>query len=178
MRTVKCIGDSITEGWSLPDPVTQSYPGLLGYENFGSAGAAVQDFLPEYYGNTLAFQISSRKKTDDTILFLGSNDAPCLTPSFEQDYQKLIDIYKSNTESLFLVLPPKTKDAAYNRRMLKINEIIQKLAKVNDLPVIDLYGSSDDSWLFYDGIHPNEYGQKQIAAIVKSALDEAHQKEV
>lgn len=178
MRTVKCIGDSITEGWGLPDPSSQSFPGLLGYENFGSAGAAVQDFLPEAYVNTLAYQISKGKVTDDTILFLGTNDAPCLTDAFKEDYEKLVRTYRPATGRLFLVLPPRTRDTPTNRRLEKINDIISSIALSEHLPVIDLYTPSRDSWLFHDGIHPGEYGQRQIAAIVQDALNEADVKEV
>lgn len=173
MKSVKCIGDSITEGWALPDPQNMSYPGLCGWDNYGSAGAVVQSFLPEAYKNTLAYRVSKRNHADITILFMGTNDVPQLTPHFKEEYEQLIDDYKEADpkSSIVLVAPPKTADAAYNRRLEKVVNLIRDIARERHLQFVDLYDQSSPDWLTGDGIHPSAYGQQQIARILKSSIE-------
>lgn len=170
MKTIRCVGDSITEGWGLPDPQSQCFPGLLSrrfpdlqFHNFGSAGAAVQSFLPNAYQNTLAYQVSRRDPADLTLIFLGTNDAEQLTPSFVEEYRALLKQYPGEK---LLVIPPKTAIPALNRRMERIRQDILETG----LPVVDLY--PEDIELSADGVHPTVHGQEQIARIVGNRLQE------
>lgn len=49
--------------------------------------------------------------------------------------------------------------------------IVEKIAKSNNLPVIDLYQKmSGQGENFFDGIHPNEKGAKIMAGIIAQEL--------
>ena len=101
---VACVGNSITYGFTLEDPATQSYPAQLqkllgdGYEvgNFGKSGATLlrKGHRPyneqEELGRALDFA------GDIVVIHLGVNDTdprdwPNYGDEFIGDYLKLID---------------------------------------------------------------------------------------
>jgi len=105
MTRVACIGDSLTWGFSLPDPRRQSYPALLqerlgedyAVRNFGCNGASVRREADLPYVATLAYGESRAWNPDIVLLMLGSNDA---TPwdwdaaAFRRDYERLVASYR------------------------------------------------------------------------------------
>ena len=170
IRTIRCVGDSITEGWSLPDPQAQSWPALLeqrfpqtAFQNYGSAGAAVQSFLPNAWENTLAARVAFSRPADLTLLFLGTNDAEQLTPHFADEYHRLATRLQ-NLGPVITVIPPRTAFSPLNRRLEKIRSAILAAG----FPVIDLWNVPVQ--LAGDGMHPTVSGQKQTAEAIGSGL--------
>jgi len=87
---VACIGDSITEGLGLANPIVQSYPAQLvealplhSYEvvNFGRGWSTVMPPLPSYPKESIAYATTPQFSTvlawrpNIAIIILGTNDA-------------------------------------------------------------------------------------------------------
>lgn len=173
IHTIRCVGDSITEGWGLEDPVTLSWPSLLEkqlpgirFENYGSAGAAVQSFLPNAWENTLAARVAFSRPADLTLLFLGTNDAEQLTPRFGTEYRQLVKRLQT-LGPVVAVIPPKTARPALNRRLERIRQDILTA----DIPVIDLWNVFVP--LAADGMHPTALGQQEIVRHIACGLPRA-----
>ena len=80
-KRVACIGDSLTWGFSLPDPLRQSYPALLQerlgaeYEvrNFGCNGASVRCDADLPYMETMVY---GERTTEVTSQSAGFRETP------------------------------------------------------------------------------------------------------
>lgn len=101
---VACVGNSITAGYLLKDPTTESYPSRLqqllgeGYEvgNFGHSGATLLSKGHRPYIQTEEFRKALAFDADIVIVHLGLNDTdprnwPNYAQYFERDYLKLLD---------------------------------------------------------------------------------------
>lgn len=162
---INCLGDSITEGWGLPNPSRQSFPALLQeafpnhqFVNYGSAGAMVQPFGGYGYEDTLPYHVASQNPGDLSLFLLGSNDGFSYSPYFKSEYKRLAE---SIHKPLILVTPPKM--GLEGTALEKIRQDILDVGKELNLPVLDLYTASDPSWLAEDHVHPTPEGQEKIA---------------
>lgn len=173
------IGDSITEGWGLNDWEKERYTTLLAqafpqYEilNFGSSGATLQSQFDMAYTNTLAFEKSIQEQPYDMLfVFLGANDVWYWTSenTFRAEYEQLLARYTASR--IFLIAPLKMNAGHYETHKLEqIRAIIKDIARQNGLAFIDLYEASRTDWLSFDSVHPNAYGQKEIARVIAQAL--------
>ena len=140
-------------------------PGIR-FENYGSAGAAVQSFLPNAWENTLAARVAFSRPADLTLLFLGTNDAEQLTPRFGTEYRQLVKRLQT-LGPVVAVIPPKTARPALNRRLERIRQDILTA----DIPVIDLWNVFVP--LAADGMHPTALGQQEIARHIACGLPRA-----
>ena len=187
---VACVGDSITEGAGLEKQSKTSYPvildSILGNKysvlNCGRSGTALQkkgDFpywISKEFSNIFAY------KPNIIIVKLGTNDTKPQNwnaINFEQDYQSLLDtMYTISTSPrIYLCLPVpvyKTEWGINDSTLVNgVIPIIKKLAKRNNLPLIDLYkGMSNQKANFPDNIHPNELGAKNIASIIAKTINQ------
>jgi len=185
---VACIGDSITEGYGLACQSKTSYPVILNsilgskYEvlNSGRSATTLQkkgDFpywICKEFSNVFAF------KPDIIIIKLGTNDTKpnnWHADNYEKDYQSLIDTFKtiSTKPKIFLCIPVpvfKTKWGINDSTLVnEIIPIVNKLAKTNNLPVIDLYQLMNNQGKnFFDSIHPNEDAVKVMAGIIAKKI--------
>ena len=190
---IACIGNSVTYGFGLKDPFTESYPAqlqkLLGDQylvgNFGHSGATLLTkghrpyILSESYKNALAF------KADIIIIHLGLNDTdprnwPNYKDEFIPDYIQLINaftdangkkprIYICRLTPIFNQHPrfkSGTRDWYW-----QIQQAIETIAQYHDVKLIDfqkpLYNRPD---LFADALHPNKEGASILAQRVFSAI--------
>ena len=116
---------------------------------------------------------------------LGTNDTRptswngCDGPkNFQKDYIDLIETYKNRSKNaqFLLIQPPKSfrsmtpmTDQTVNNDLIKtsISSSISKAGERLNLPVIDLYGFTENhpEW-FPDGLHPNAIGNKKIAEYI------------
>lgn len=170
IRTIRCVGDSITEGWGLPNPQENAWPALLEhrfcgvrFENYGSAGAAVQSFLPNAWTSTLASHVALSRPAGLTLLFLGTNDSEQLTPHFADEYHSLLHRL-SKDGPVITIVPPKTGIPALNRRLETIRQVILSAG----VPVIDLWNTPVE--LGGDAMHPTIQGQQQMARHIAQSL--------
>ena len=180
---IACVGDSITEGYGLAEQSKTSYPvvldSLLGNKysvlNCGRSAATLQKkgnfpfWICKEFSNVFAYN------PDIIIVMLGTNDTKTENwnaANFEKDYKALIDTFKtiSTNPKIYLCLPvPVFKTVWTINDSTVVNgiiPIIKRVAKENDLPVIDMYNSmKDQSKNYIEGIHPNEKGAKVMAQI-------------
>lgn len=189
---VACVGNSITYGYLLPDPSTQSYPAQLGrmlgagYEvrNFGHSGATLMkrghnpyDKLPECR-DAMAFA------PDIAVIHLGINDTdprdwPDYGSEFERDYESLIAGFRrANPDVRVLIArltPIKTEHFRYRSGTEvwrdKIQRSIENVARATGVELIDFEAPLlDRQDLMVDALHPNEEGAGVLARTVAGAI--------
>jgi len=176
---VACIGDSLTWGFSLPDPWRQSYPAQLqerlgadyAVRNFGCNGASVRFDADLPYVETIAYGESRAWNPDIVLLMLGSNDATAWdwdVAAFRRDYERIVASYRelpSNPRVILIApirmfrvmggtfggLSPETLEEG-------VRPVIREVAGECGLQCIDLVDLFQDAWCCYDGVHPNVEG--------------------
>lgn len=185
---VACVGDSITEGYGLTSQSKTSYPvmldSVLGYNytvlNSGRSATTLQkkgDFpywICKEFSNVFAFE------PDIIVIKLGTNDTKPYNwhaDNYEKDYQALIDTFKTipAKPKIYLCLPVpvfKTKWGINDSTVVQgVIPAIEKLAKTNNLPLIDLYHQMQGQGInFFDSIHPNEVAVKTMAVIIAKEI--------
>ena len=182
---VSCIGNSITEGFGLQSPSTQSYPARLqsllgsGYqvENEGvTAKTLLKNGDQPYWTQGKLSQVFSFKPNIITLI-LGTNDTKPQNwdthySEFKRDYLAMVDtLYTLSTKPrIFVVLPVPIWSNTMGIRdsaMQKIIIIIKQVALERGLPVIDCNTPFKQLQAYFsDGVHPNATGADSIAHIL------------
>lgn len=185
---VACVGNSITEGYTLTDPSTQAYPArlqqILGedYEvlNCGISGYTMMRNTEVPYFSPVntdrhPFHDALNFEPDIVTIKLGTNDSKTrydslLHVDFTRDLDALIDSFQllPSQPSIYLCLPvPAFSNGWTIRDSVITTEIIpriQEAATRRNLSIIDLNSPMKPfSELFGDGIHPNQAGAMIIA---------------
>ena len=191
MIRIACIGDSLTWGYSLPDPRWQSYPALLqeklgaayAVRNFGCNGASVRFDADLPYVETMAYGESRAWNPDIVLLMLGSNDC---TPwdwdaeAFRRDYGRIVASYRDLPAQprIILIAPvrmfrvmsltfgglsPETLEEG-------VRTVIREMAAESGLPCIDLVDLFTDARYCHDGVHPDAAGTRMVAEEILLAL--------
>ncbi|MBN1926251.1 MAG: sialate O-acetylesterase [Prolixibacteraceae bacterium] len=188
---VACVGDSITEGYGFSPQSQLAYPAILGkilggeyaVMNFGRSATTLQykgDFpywTAKEYTNVFNF------KPDIIVIKLGTNDTKPRnwkgTEQFETDCQIMIDTFMTiiPQPKIFLCKPVpvfKTRWGINDSTIVYgVIPVVEKIAKANNLPVIDLYNTMIDQGAnFFDSIHPNPEAAEVMAGIVAEAIKE------
>lgn len=154
VRTIVCVGDSITFGSHSSDSNKFSYPaqlqvrldvayGVGAYEvtNLGVSGATAQKSGDKPYWNTDEYQILTSRSWDVAFIMLGTNDAKrqnwrkanagCAvrngTCAFARDLNDLVSSIRADVKFLGIPPPLTTDDNAYNMSQRVINEIFPRL---------------------------------------------------
>lgn len=189
---VACIGNSITYGYGYNNP--KSYPSQLdsllgeGWEvkNFGVPGATMLRNGDNPYYKLKAYADARAFNPDVVIIKLGTNDSKPQNWQYKDDFQKDYDSLIAELRALpskpFIVLctPVPAYSHGWGIRDSVIKEeipIVKKLVKKNHLKLINLYRplSNHADW-FPDGIHPNEYGLKEMATVIAVSLRQFEKK--
>ncbi|MBQ7471181.1 MAG: sialate O-acetylesterase, partial [Prevotella sp.] len=188
---VACVGNSVTYGYGLQDPATQSYPTqlqqLLGdkYEvrNFGHSGATLLSHGHRPYIKEPEFRQALDFKADLVVIHLGLNDTdprnwPDHADEFIGDYRALIDSFRvanPNARIWICLMTPifhnhprfqsGTRDwhAAIQKEIYRVATYNVGLIDLNT----PLYNHPE---LFPDALHPNVEGAGIIARTVYGAL--------
>jgi sialate O-acetylesterase len=189
---VACIGNSVTFGYGLGNPMQDSYPGqlqsLLGQRfevrNFGHSGATLLRKGHRPYNKTAEYRKALDFKPDVAIIHLGLNDTdprnwPNYKNSFASDYAALIDSIRSVNPKMQIYICRLTPIFSGHPRFLsgtrdwydQIQELIPQIAQNNQVGLIDLntplrYRID----LFDDYLHPNKQGAAWIAQQVAHVL--------
>ena len=176
---IACVGDSLTWGFSLPDPWQQSYPAQLqerlgadfAVRNFGCNGASVRFDADLPYVETIVYGESRAWNPDIVLLMLGSNDATAWdwdAAAFRRDYERIIASYRDlpTQPRVILIAPirifrvmggtfgglsPETLEDG-------VRPVIREVAGECGLQYIDLVDLFTDASYCYDGVHPNVAG--------------------
>ena len=184
---VACVGDSITNGYSIKNREKNNYPAqlqqLLGdrydIRNFGVNGATMRKDGDLPYWDQEAYQKALAFKPDIVVIMLGTNDSkpqnwrPEDKGKYKKDYLDMINKFKSleSKPRIFICDPPPAFSVRWgiNDTIItnEVMPVIKAVAKEENLTVIDLYhpfvGMSEH---FEDDIHPDSTGAAVLAGEV------------
>jgi lysophospholipase L1-like esterase len=186
---VACIGNSITFGAGIKKREKNAYPPQLGkmlgkgYEvrNYGFSGRTLLSKGDYPYMAEKMFFEAINWKPEMVIIMLGTNDSKPqnwkFKAEFEADYNKLITAFDtlSSKPKIYLVkvVPVFKTRWGINDSVVRkeLNPLIEKIAKENKLPLINLYAPLlGKGSLFPDDIHPNTEGSALMAKIIYDAI--------
>lgn len=189
---VACIGNSITYGYLLPDPATQSYPSVLarmlgpGYEvgNFGHSGTTLLNRGHRPYTGKDEYKASLDFKPDIALIHLGVNDTdprdwPDFSSDFIGDYLDLIESYRRVNPDMRILISRLTPLGAAHYRFPtgtqawrdSINNVIARVAEVAGVELFDLgRGLTHRPELLHDAIHPDSTGAVIMAREAAAAI--------
>jgi sialate O-acetylesterase len=187
---IACIGNSVTYGYTLPDPATQSYPALLQkklgdhytVKNFGHSGATLLKKGHNPYYKTKEFAAALHFHADIAIVDLGLNDTdprdwPNYRDDFMPDYNWLIDTLRASNPAMKVFICTMTPIFTGHPRFMsstftwyrQVQKRIADIAKINHTGLIDLYaGFHDRPDLFTDPptLHPNVQGAAKLCNVI------------
>ena len=186
---VACIGNSITFGAGIRNRSRDSYPSVLArmlgdsywVKNFGVSARTMLNKGDHPYMNEPAYKNALAFNPNIVVINLGTNDSKSFNWKYKADFMKdaqtMIDAFKGlpSQPKIYLCYPSKaylTGDGINDDIISKeIIPMIKKLAKKNDLSVIDLHTAMDGMpELFPDRIHPNEKGAQVMAKAVYQSI--------
>ena len=186
---VACIGNSITFGAGIRNRSRDSYPSVLArmlgdsywVKNFGVSARTMLNKGDHPYMNEPAYKNALAFNPNIVVIKLGTNDSKSFNWKYKADFMKdaqnMITAFKGlpSQPKIYLCYPSKaylTGDGINDDIISKeIIPMIKKLAKKNDLSVIDLHTAMDGMpELFPDRIHPNEKGAQVMAKAVYQSI--------
>ena len=186
---VACIGNSITFGAGIKNRSRDSYPSVLArmlgdsywVKNFGVSARTMLNKGDHPYMNEPAYKNALAFNPNIVVIKLGTNDNKSFNWKYKADFMKdaqnMINAFKGlpSQPKIYLCYPSKaylTGDGINDDIISKeIIPMIKKLAKKNDLSVIDLHTAMDGMpELFPDRIHPNEKGAQVMAKAVYQSI--------
>ncbi len=186
---VACIGKSITFGAGIKNRSRDSYPSVLArmlgdnywVKNFGVSARTMLNKGDHPYMNEPAYKNALAFNPNIVVIKLGTNDSKSFNWKYKADFMKdaqnMINAFKGlpSQPKIYLCYPSKaylTGDGINDDIISKeIIPMIKKLAKKNDLSVIDLHTAMDGMpELFPDRIHPNEKGAQVMAKAVYQSI--------
>lgn len=186
---VACIGNSITFGAGIKNRSRDSYPSVLArmlgdnywVKNFGVNARTMLNKGDHPYMNEPAYKNALAFNPNIVVIKLGTNDSKSFNWKYKADFMKdaqnMINAFKGlpSQPKIYLCYPSKaylTGDGINDDIISKeIIPMIKKLAKKNDLSVIDLHTAMDGMpELFPDRIHPNEKGAQVMAKAVYQSI--------
>lgn len=191
-KKIACIGNSITYGYGLSSPSTQSYPSklqdLLGSEyevhNFGVSARTLLKRGDRPYWNESAYSQALNLQPDIVIIMLGTNDAKLNTnwtphkDEFKSDYQSMIRAFEglaSNPKVWICQIVPayqtiwEISDATIKN---EVNPKIKEVSEEEGFGLLDMYSamSNKANMFLSDGIHPNATGAEEMANYIHQVL--------
>ena len=186
---VACIGNSITFGAGIKNRSRDSYPSVLArmlgdnywVKNFGVSARTMLNKGDHPYMNEPAYKNALAFNPNIVVIKLGTNDSKSFNWKYKSDFMKdaqnMINAFKGlpSQPKIYLCYPSKaylTGDGINDDIISKeIIPMIKKLAKKNNLSVIDLHTAMDGMpELFPDRIHPNEKGAQVMAKAVYQSI--------
>ena len=197
-QKISCVGNSITYGYGLSNPSTQSYPSqmqaLLGTSswtvgNFGVSSKTMLKKGDQPYWNEQAFANAKTYLPNLVMIELGTNDAKSWNwnnrgSEFVSNYEEMITIFRGLTSKpdVWIGLVPPGNNVSWNilGTVLKdsVNKRIKQVALESGVGLIDIYdalGGNASKWYSStnfqsDSIHPTTAGAAIIAQKVKEML--------
>lgn len=177
------FGDSITDGWKLPD----SFPGKP-YVNRGIGGQTTPQMLVRFRQDV----IDLHPKV--VVILAGTNDiagntGPMRNEDIEADFASLAELAKaSGIRVVYCSILPvhnytdRSKDFFAQRPMTRItavNDWLKKYCAEHKIAYVDYFSAVvDDKGLLRkeladDGLHPNAEGFKIMAPLAEAAIQKA-----
>lgn len=182
---IACIGDSITYGYKLSDPVQYSYPSRLARKssdqwrvlNLGVNGATVVNKGDIPYVSQDQYKKLMNAAPDVVVIMLGSNDLKnnnwSFLSDFVPDYTRLVKNVQnlaSHPQIILCSVPPiftNYSNGINSDRQKQINSLVSKVVETTGAEYLDVSGLLlNKKDYFIDGVHPNNAGANEIAQIV------------
>jgi acyl-CoA thioesterase-1 len=179
-KTVLFFGDSLTAGYGLDDPASDSYPSVV-QDKIKEANLPYTVVNAGNSGETSAGGLGRidwvlKQKVDVFVLELGANDGlrGILVSDMERNLQAIIDKVKAKYPNAKLVITgmqvPPSMGAAYAS---EFKAVFPQLASKNNMTLVPFLldkvgGISKLNQA--DGIHPTKEGAKIVASNVWSVL--------
>jgi lysophospholipase L1-like esterase len=198
---VSCVGNSITYGYGLSNPSTQSYPSqlqvLLGTSfwtvgNFGDSGRTMLKSGGYSYWDSSSYTSALASNPNYIMLELGTNDAKTYNwnnhgNEFVSDYKEMIQIFQnlSSKPDVWIGLIPPGQNISWSIPLTivrdSVNSRIKQIALQSGVGLIDIFdalGGNSSEWynptyFQTDSIHPTTAGAAIIAQKVKEMLSMA-----
>ncbi|MGA2507021.1 MAG: GDSL-type esterase/lipase family protein [Chitinispirillaceae bacterium] len=197
LTKIACIGNSITYGYGLSSPATQSYPpvlqSLLGKTNDTVQNEGVNSTTLQKRGNIPYWTNGKLAQTfsfqpDIVTIMLGTNDTKPPNwdslgygSGFKADYLAMVDTLSAMASKprIYAVLPvpvfSNAQATAWGIRdsvIQKVIPIIRQAASERGLTVIDCNTPLKNfpQYFSVDGVHPNAAGEDTIAHVLYRAL--------
>lgn len=189
---VACIGNSITYGAAINDPVKYSYPTqlqeMLGDKylvgRFGKSGATLLRRAFRPYFDQQEFRDAMAFHPDIAVIHLGINDTdprawPCYRDEFITDYLALIDSVRHSNPKCRIIMALMSPisdrhhryDSGTRQWFYEIQEHIRKIAGLAGAQLIDFYTPLHHRpELFPDRLHPSREGYGVIARVVYEGI--------
>lgn len=188
-HNIACVGDSITYGYKLAEPATNSYPAKLSRRsknmwrvtNLGVNGATVASKGDIPYVSQSQYQSLQSVSPDVVVILLGTNDLKNdnwrLKDEFVADYVSLISAVSelpSQPSVIVCSVPPVLVDLPIgirSDRLVEVNALIQEAANVSGARFLDIHSvfPAKNSF-FIDGVHPNNRGTSLLADTIFSYI--------
>ncbi len=181
IRTIRCVGDSITEGWVANDA---AFFEDIGYVGRGIGGQTSSHFLLRFREDVIKLAPAL------VVINAGTNDIAENAGAYNEEYTfgnivSMVELARANKIKVILtsVLPaaafgwnPSVKDAP--QKIMQLNARIRKYAQENKIPYVDYYSEMVEgdnkalnSSYTRDGVHPTLEGYKVMEALIKKAID-------
>lgn len=185
-----CVGDSITFGYTLKHPATQSYPAqlqrMLGaahweVRNFGVSATTLLNSGDRPYTKTKAYHDALAFNPDVVVIMLGTNDSKpqnwAHRARFEGDYEQLIRAFEALPAHprVFVCHPILVADGGKwginEPVVLEEDPLVDAAARATGAGVIDMQPvMRGHEALMPDNVHPNAEGARLMARAVYTAL--------
>jgi len=197
-QKISCVGNSITYGYGLSNPSTQSYPSqlqiLLGTSswsvgNFGDSGRTMLKSGGYSYWDSSSYTSALASNPNYIMLELGTNDAKTYNwnnhgNDFVATYKEMIQIFQnlSSKPDVWIGLIPPGQNISWSipLNIVKdsVNSRIKQVALQSGVGLIDIFdalGGNNSQWFNStnfqtDSIHPTSAGASLIAQKVKIML--------
>lgn len=187
---VACVGDSITYGYGLKHPATESYPADLQrslgpahwqVRNFGVSATTLLNSGDRPYTKTTAYKEALAFNPDVVVIMLGTNDSKPQNWShqaqFESDYERLIRDFQAlpSHPRVFachpVIVAHEGKWGINEPVVLQELPLIDTAARTTGAAVIDMQPVlRGHEALMPDNVHPNAEGARLMARAVYGAL--------
>ncbi|MHB9141672.1 MAG: SGNH/GDSL hydrolase family protein [Paludibacter sp.] len=197
-QKIACVGNSITFGYGLSSPATQSYPaqmlgmlGSAGWEvgNFGVSSRTMLKKGDKPYWNEAAYTNAKAFLPNQVMIELGTNDAKTTNwnphgNEFVSNYKEMIQVFQnlpSKPEVWVGLIPPGQHVSwtiLFGYVKDSVNTKIKQIALESGVGLIDLFDAfngNSTSWFnsnYFqaDSIHPKTLGATLIAQKVKEMM--------
>lgn len=186
-QRVVCIGNSITEGYTLYGN-TKPWPSQLetmlgnGYQviNRGRSGYCMLKNTDNSYWTTDNFRNALNDNPDILVIALGTNDAwpqrwNQSGGQFKNDYKDMISQFRRNGRNprVFVCLPPYIYDNTQNAVLeQQLMPMVREVATETGATLVNMHDITRNrrSDLYNDNLHPNANGQTLLALQVYRAV--------
>ncbi|SRR6266700_705516 len=182
-RRVVFLGDSITDGWKLPE----YFPGKP-YVNRGISGQITAQMALRFHQDVVELQPAA------VIVNAGINDISntlqiTSVAEIESNYESMAEISRAHgVRIIFASVLPVNNYTEYSRGFLterppeqirELNRWLKKYCEKNSLVYLDYYSAMiDENQMFRreltaDGLHPTANGYKIMAPLAEKAIQQA-----